>query len=124
MLSDEKRNLFRLIDQKIDDEYVFKTDIDTLFWANIYSSIPVLERKHFWWIKFGELEHRIHGELHKDAVEHEIDLILSVLRDKDEDCKAITLYLYDRLINNMLQIDEVSQYAACKLKEKASDLFS
>jgi hypothetical protein len=117
MLSEEDKEVFRLIGDKVHSEYLIGESSDEFFWKNIYQKIPINKRMEFWFIEIVTYEYMVHGEFSSSSIDNQVNFLIKIITEKDQNSKEVIIHLYRRLLTRPLQNDDISEYMAKKIEE-------
>ncbi len=115
--NEEEVEILHSMLENIDNEYVLNKKNDNKFWTTIYKKLSLVKRKVMWLIKLERYEYMVHGEFDENSVEREVQLLIQVIKDKDDNSRELLSILHNELLQRPLQNEEISKYMANRLKE-------
>jgi len=59
----------------------------------------------------------VHGEFKATSIFDKAKFLVKAIKNKDSESKLIFESLYEKLLDNHLQVEEISQYMAKQIKE-------
>jgi len=109
--------ILRKFRDNFQNEYYRNQNSNKDFWLADYDNSSLNQRLKFWFIEIVRYEYMMGGEFNSNSIEERANLITQAIKDKDKKHNLVLKALYEKLKNNALQVDEISQYFAEKIKE-------